>query len=137
MCNKKIGATGFEPATSWSRTKRANRTALRPDFSIYWLGRVDSNHHYRIQNPVSCPLDDAPVGFLFLHSLFAAVKVRRLQSCNLFKHRTDLISCLLINRPQWGYRVSHIKSLNLKSCLDARSKTVLLENMVDFPQFFL
>src|SRR5437016_13132984 len=25
-----IGASGFEPPTSWSRTRRANRTALRP-----------------------------------------------------------------------------------------------------------
>ena len=25
-----IGASGFEPPTSWSRTKRASQTALRP-----------------------------------------------------------------------------------------------------------
>jgi hypothetical protein len=25
-----IGASGFEPPTSWSRTRRANRAALRP-----------------------------------------------------------------------------------------------------------
>src|SRR2546428_5221891 len=25
-----VGASGFEPPTSWSRTRRANRTALRP-----------------------------------------------------------------------------------------------------------
>jgi hypothetical protein len=27
---KGVGAAGFEPATSWSRTKRASRAALRP-----------------------------------------------------------------------------------------------------------
>src|SRR6266700_2208717 len=26
-----IGASGFEPPTSWSRTRRANRAALRPE----------------------------------------------------------------------------------------------------------
>ena len=26
-----VGARGFEPPTSWSRTKRAYQTALRPD----------------------------------------------------------------------------------------------------------
>ena len=26
-----VGATGFEPATSWSRTKRSNQAELRPD----------------------------------------------------------------------------------------------------------
>src|SRR3989475_3593684 len=26
-----VGASGFEPPTSWSRTRRANRAALRPE----------------------------------------------------------------------------------------------------------
>ena len=29
--NEMVGARGFEPPTSWSRTRRANRAALRPD----------------------------------------------------------------------------------------------------------
>src|SRR2546422_250975 len=29
--NRKVGASGFEPPTSWSRTRRANRAALRPE----------------------------------------------------------------------------------------------------------
>ena len=45
-----VGARGFEPPTSASRTLRANRTALRPDsiiidgfelFSNKLLGKVD------------------------------------------------------------------------------------------------
>jgi hypothetical protein len=28
---KMVGATGFEPATSWSRTKRSSQTEPRPD----------------------------------------------------------------------------------------------------------
>ncbi len=28
---KKVGAAGFEPATSWSQTRRDDRTTLRPD----------------------------------------------------------------------------------------------------------
>src|SRR5207249_8103926 len=27
---RRVGASGFEPPTSWSRTRRANRAALRP-----------------------------------------------------------------------------------------------------------
>ena len=27
----KVGATGFEPATSWSRTKRSSQAELRPE----------------------------------------------------------------------------------------------------------
>src|SRR5687767_3288328 len=30
-----IGARGFEPPTSWSRTRRANRTALRPETDFH------------------------------------------------------------------------------------------------------
>jgi hypothetical protein len=31
-CLKKlVGAKGFEPSTSWSRTRRASQAALRPD----------------------------------------------------------------------------------------------------------
>jgi hypothetical protein len=26
-----VGANGFEPSTSWSRTRRASQAALRPD----------------------------------------------------------------------------------------------------------
>src|SRR5258708_35311017 len=32
-----VGARGFEPPTSWSRTRRANRTALRPEIGIFPL----------------------------------------------------------------------------------------------------
>ena len=36
--NRTVGASGFEPPTSWSRTRRANRTAPRPA-----RAREDSN----------------------------------------------------------------------------------------------
>jgi hypothetical protein len=29
--DKMVGANGFEPSTSWSRTRRASQAALRPD----------------------------------------------------------------------------------------------------------
>src|SRR6266550_1476124 len=32
-----VGASGFEPPTSWSRTRRANRAALRPELLATWL----------------------------------------------------------------------------------------------------
>jgi hypothetical protein len=42
-----VGAKGFEPSTSWSRTRRASQAALRPDtyggnnpISLSYLSRV-------------------------------------------------------------------------------------------------
>ena len=32
-----VGAAGFEPATSWSQTRRDDRTTLRPENSIYCI----------------------------------------------------------------------------------------------------
>ena len=29
-----VGAAGFEPATSWSQTRRDDRTTLRPEIAI-------------------------------------------------------------------------------------------------------
>ncbi len=40
----KVGAAGFEPATSWSQTRRDDRTTLRPENFVQRLRRVwDSN----------------------------------------------------------------------------------------------
>ena len=30
----KVGAAGFEPATSWSQTRRDDRTTLRPEYFL-------------------------------------------------------------------------------------------------------
>ena len=41
-----VGASGFEPPTSWSRTRRASQAALRPDRvkgcsdSVRWIASV-------------------------------------------------------------------------------------------------
>jgi hypothetical protein len=37
-----VGATGFEPATSWSQTKRSSRAELRPEYlpNIYFLTKL-------------------------------------------------------------------------------------------------
>src|SRR5213078_1439682 len=46
-CNNllQIGARGFEPPTSWSRTRRANRAALRPELRapVLKCAQEDSN----------------------------------------------------------------------------------------------
>ena len=40
----KIGVAGFEPATSWSQTRRASQTTLHPDvLKTYKLSREDIN----------------------------------------------------------------------------------------------
>jgi hypothetical protein len=35
-----VGANGFEPSTSWSRTRRASQAALRPDRHARTLARA-------------------------------------------------------------------------------------------------
>ena len=37
---KMVGATGFEPAASWSRTKRSSQTELRPDLASHLFKRT-------------------------------------------------------------------------------------------------
>ena len=32
-----VGAAGFEPATSWSQTRRDDRTTLRPELKFFWF----------------------------------------------------------------------------------------------------
>ncbi len=40
---KKVGAAGFEPATSWSQTRRDDRTTLRPEYTVLLRRVWDSN----------------------------------------------------------------------------------------------
>ena len=42
-----VGAKGFEPSTSWSRTRRASQAALRPDSEAL---RGKDNTHYDTKN---------------------------------------------------------------------------------------
>ena len=39
-----VGAKGFEPSTSWSRTRRASQAALRPDSHAPPHFRPERNH---------------------------------------------------------------------------------------------
>jgi hypothetical protein len=49
-----VGAKGFEPSTSWSRTRRASQAALRPDMSAPpYLGQEHSPTAYH--SPASHP----------------------------------------------------------------------------------
>src|SRR4029077_324083 len=49
---KMVGASGFEPPTSWSRTRRASQAALRPELycrcssSLRW---IDSTCNRKVQ----------------------------------------------------------------------------------------
>src|SRR4029077_15041151 len=45
-----VGASGFEPPTSWSRTRRANRAALRPA-----VLDVQTHHTHRRTGQNGCP----------------------------------------------------------------------------------
>ncbi len=35
-----VGAAGFEPATSWSQTRRDDRTTLRPEQSFHFFNSI-------------------------------------------------------------------------------------------------
>ena len=43
-----VGAKGFEPSTSWSRTRRASQAALRPDRTCSAPQRLERNHNISI-----------------------------------------------------------------------------------------
>src|SRR5205814_10575328 len=49
--DKVVGAKGFEPSTSWSRTRRASQAALRPDISSIAIQlcrqRLQEYHSFR------------------------------------------------------------------------------------------
>src|SRR2546426_6495012 len=52
---RKVGASGFEPPTSWSRTRRANRAALRPELlDAQTLRRSDAQTHSATPRPSLC-----------------------------------------------------------------------------------
>lgn len=38
---ERIGAAGFEPATSWSQTRRASQATLRPDSAPHYTYRPE------------------------------------------------------------------------------------------------
>src|ERR1700737_1585489 len=42
---KVVGAKGFEPSTSWSRTRRASQAALRPDRTCSAPQRLERNQN--------------------------------------------------------------------------------------------
>src|SRR6266567_7281152 len=46
-----VGASGFEPPTSWSRTRRANRAALRPAVRLDGSVRLACNAPRRTRTP--------------------------------------------------------------------------------------
>ena len=53
---KMVGASGFEPPTSWSRTRRASQAALRPELycrcsnSLRWIGTTRNGKVQTITN---------------------------------------------------------------------------------------
>ena len=45
-----VGASGFEPPASWSRTRRASQAALRPDNKS---GAVDKRPDWKLENSIA------------------------------------------------------------------------------------
>ena len=54
-----VGAKGFEPSTSWSRTRRASQAALRPDKKALRgqkIARRDLKNSTGLRGPASEPI---------------------------------------------------------------------------------
>ena len=50
-----VGASGFEPPASWSRTRRASQAALRPD--VTHSGARKERPEWKIQNSIALRLN--------------------------------------------------------------------------------
>ena len=80
-----VGANGFEPSTSWSRTRRASQAALRPDkHRVY-----ETNHAHSGKNKNITRRCAGQSGFSRVHGFWlqpgAAVWKRKIQ---LVKRKT-------------------------------------------------
>ena len=51
VLKKMVGASGFEPPASWSRTRRASQAALRPDDTH--SGACNERSEWNIQNSIA------------------------------------------------------------------------------------
>ena len=78
-----VGAAGFEPATSWSQTRRDDRTTLRPEIisnNLYQMRRDwDSNpgDGYPPTDQQSAPLPLRHLSFIFMNSFFVSFAVAK------------------------------------------------------------
>lgn len=48
---------GFEPATSWSQTRRDDRTTLHPEFSVAEGMRFELMRRFRIDSLANCSVN--------------------------------------------------------------------------------
>ena len=55
-----VGASGFEPPTSWSRTRRASQAALRPDNGASLTRSEDSQNSTSPLSPPTPPPRSSP-----------------------------------------------------------------------------
>ena len=110
MC---VGAAGFEPATPWSQTRCANRTALRPEYILTFL--FNCKQHFCCFMRPSRPERDALTGLRYasnfiyyftlsiFHNSFVAFTLRR--SCSkrdtLTRLRCILKLCICPTKWRW------------------------------------
>ena len=54
----KVGAAGFEPATSWSQTRRDDRTTLHPVYFPVAEGKgFEPLRHFRVDSLANCSVN--------------------------------------------------------------------------------
>ena len=80
----KVGAAGFEPATSWSQTRRDDRTTLRPEYNCVVAEGVgfEPTRPFRVDSLANCSVNHSgnpPVSFLDkeLLSLNASANIKQ------------------------------------------------------------
>jgi hypothetical protein len=72
-----VGARGFEPPASWSRTRRASQAALRPDDTH--SGALEKRPEWNIQNSIALHLSLERRGLAAFHTRQRKESARHVQ----------------------------------------------------------
>lgn len=80
----KVGAAGFEPATSWSQTRRDDRTTLRPEKYTVDAERLGLEPRHRLPDDRLAICSVTTPAPLLCFSMNVFVSVLRVQIYNVF-----------------------------------------------------
>ncbi len=84
---KKVGAAGFEPATSWSQTRRDDRTTLRPEYIRRAEGKgFEPLRHFRVDSLANCSVNHSgnPPFCLFFNDRCSVIASANIEQISLF-----------------------------------------------------
>ena len=88
-----VGAAGFEPATPWSQTRCANRTALRPELKFFLWREGDSNPRYGFPHACLANMWFQPLTHLSsIHLLSSKLPLKRIRFARECKYNGRFFS---------------------------------------------